>query len=118
MFLFQRISTMRIFTTCFLFAFAGACAIALPADAGTMSFKTPHRLKDACTSAGGSYNAPNTAGVYSCQFQDGAMIACGGKGEFARTCENTAPKTILNPILVRGSVHSAGESVRAEPAFY
>ena len=94
---------MRIFTTYFLFTFAGACAITLPADAGTMSFKTPLRLKDACTTAGGSYNAPNTAGVYSCQFSDGAMIACGGKGEFARTCENTAPKTILNPILVRGS---------------
>jgi hypothetical protein len=81
---------------------AGAvCAMTLPAQAGPVTFKTPSQLKDACMARHGDFSAPGQAGVYSCQFRGGAVIACGGKGDFARTCESSAPKTILNPLLVR-----------------
>ena len=95
---------------------AGAvCALALPVQAGTISFKTPNQLKGSCTAGRGDYTAPGQAGVYSCQLRGGAVIACGGKGEFARTCESSAPRTILNPLLVRaGSTDTAFDATSRE----
>jgi hypothetical protein len=81
---------------------AGAvCVVTLPAQAGTATFRTPNQLKDACIARHGDFSAPGQAGVYSCRFRSGTLVACGGKGGFARTCESSAPKTILNPLLVR-----------------
>ena len=109
---------MRIFTICATVAVLAGAASMQPARAGTMPFKTPNQLKGSCDAAGGNYSAPGTAGVYACHLKDGAVIACGGKGGFARTCESAAPRTILNPILVRGNSHETGEAFRAEPALY
>jgi hypothetical protein len=90
-----------------------AFGTALPVPAGTMQFKSPNQLKGTCTAAGGNFSAPGAAGVYACHLKDGAVIACGGKGDFAKTCETGAPRTILNPILVRGNSHETGEAFRA-----
>jgi hypothetical protein len=120
--IFERITSMRI-TNAYAVAavlVGAAFGTTLPVPAGTMSFKTPHQLKDTCAAAGGSFSAPGAAGVYACHLKGGAMIACGGNGSFARTCETVAARTILNPVLVRGNAQAAaqGASPRIEPAIY
>jgi hypothetical protein len=67
-----------------------AGALALPAGAMEISYESPAELEKTCISAGGIYDAPNRQGVYMCTLQTGAVIACGGLGGYAKTCENTA----------------------------
>ncbi len=76
-----------------------------------MTFKTPNQLRGMCTTAGGNYTAPSAAGVYACHLKGGAVVACGGVGDFARTCDAVAARTILNPVLVRGNVRDFGTSI-------
>ncbi len=112
----MRISSIALIVAAIIAG--GALGTTLPLHAGTMPFKTPSQLKGTCMAAGGNYTAPGAAGVYACHLKDGAVIACGGVGEFARTCEAGAARTILNPVLVRSNVRDAAAAFRAEPAIY
>ena len=99
--------TKNIFNARTLLAFtfiAGAAIAAHPAQAKNTPFQTPAQLKLACAAVGGNYLSPAGHGrVYTCHLSDGMFIACGGKGPYARTCEDHGEeRTIHNPILVRG----------------
>ena len=56
-------------------------------------YQTPNELRSTCISAGGDYYPPGGNGAYGCQLSTGATIFCGGVGDYARTCSNSAPRT-------------------------
>ena len=94
----------RTVAYCAGFIAVAAVAAAQPAHAGTLPFQTPAQLRQACAAVGGDYLSPSGHGrVYTCHLKGGTFIACGGKGPYARTCEdNGEERTIRNPILIRG----------------
>lgn len=76
-----------------LVAFAFAMASASSAHAEKVSFNTPDQLKGKCDSAGGTYispSGPNSA--YACIGKNGAVVTCGGEGEYAGTCDAVPKK--------------------------
>lgn len=71
-------------------AFALALAGAAPASAEKVSFNTSDELKSKCSAAGGTFfppSGPNSA--YGCIGKNGAVVVCGGEGEYAGTCDAT-----------------------------
>ena len=89
---------------CAAFVAAAIVSAMQPANAKTLPFQTPAQLRQACAAVGGDYLSPAGHGrVYTCHLKGGTFIACGGKGQYARTCEdNGEERTIRNPILIRG----------------
>jgi len=72
-------------------------ALATGAQAEKVSFNTPRELKGKCDSAGGLYfppTGPNSA--YACLGKNGSLVACGGEGEYATTCDATPGRKQLD----------------------
>ncbi len=69
-------------------AVAIAMASASPASAEKVSFNTSDELKSKCSATGGTFvppSGPNSA--YGCIGKNGAVVVCGGEGEYAGTCD-------------------------------
>lgn len=89
-------------------AFVSAAELA---DAKEIPFQTPAQLKSTCEAGGGSYQAPNQNGVYSCMLPGAATVVCGGVGDHAKTCNNNGPGRTLGAGTIRvtpGGSWSAG----------
>jgi hypothetical protein len=69
-------------------AVAFAMASAPSAHAEKVSFNTPDQLKTKCASAGGTFVPPSgPTSSYECIGKNGAVVTCGGEGQYAGTCE-------------------------------
>lgn len=79
-------NTLKLAVVAFAFAMVGAS----PASAEKVSFNTSDELKSKCSAAGGTFfppSGPNSA--YGCIGKNGAVVVCGGEGEYAGTCDAT-----------------------------
>jgi hypothetical protein len=98
---------LEMFTAGAALAIATSLTLAMShgASAHVFPFLSPAKLKTSCAAAGGQYGIAGNGSVHVCQLGGGAVIACGGQGPYAKTCEsNAAERTIRNPILIRAGV--------------
>jgi hypothetical protein len=99
---------------------AAAAAVALisaaaPVEAREIPYQTPAQLKSTCQAAGGSYQAPNVNGVYTCMFPGTGIVSCGGVGGNAKTCQNNGARTIAGTIRVRPGASWSTGTYQAQP---